>query len=105
MTGLDCNAKSCTHNEECKCCLTSIGVGGDHACKTDDTCCKDFYEDKCGCKNAAETPKNALHVSCDADTCTYWDNQLCVADHIDISGITASTSGETVCATYKNKER
>lgn len=103
MANLGCNVNSCTHNKDNCCCLSSIHVHGNSAEKCDDTCCGNYYEaskdtmtNSCG-----KTPKETLNISCDATKCVYNDNKTCAADHISISGVCASDSSETVCASFK----
>ena len=52
MAQLDCNVKSCCHNEDNCCCLSSIEVNGSNACNCEDTCCGSYFEDKSGEKTA-----------------------------------------------------
>ena len=106
MTNLDCNVKSCCHNdnEDARCCLSSINVQGHNACQCDETCCGSFFEDKTGAgKNSCKDPNETLDITCEAVNCVYNDNKACNAEHIDISGVFASSSGETVCSTFKEK--
>ncbi|WP_296117450.1 DUF1540 domain-containing protein [uncultured Eubacterium sp.] len=40
---IDCEASSCVHNRDCKCCAESIGIGGgSQACTCRETECADF---------------------------------------------------------------
>jgi hypothetical protein len=84
------------------CCLSSIHVQGKAADTTDCTCCGDFKE-KSGnsFKNAVASPKLTLDIRCNAANCVHNTESRCVADHIDISGICASESCDTVCASFK----
>jgi hypothetical protein len=104
MTDLGCNVKSCCHNEEDCCCLNSIRVEGSNACRCDDTVCGSYFEDKSGAKNVTESPNPVVNISCEVSNCVYNDAKKCNAQHVDISGITATSSGETVCATFKSNE-
>lgn len=54
-------------------------------------------------KNASESPKINLSISCEASNCVYNEDKKCSADHIDISGICAQDASETVCASFKCK--
>lgn len=104
MTTLGCNVNSCTHNKENCCCLNSIHVHGMSACKTDETSCGSYYEkDKETAKNSMESPKISLSISCDATNCVFNEEKLCSADTITISGVCATDSSETVCASFQNK--
>ena len=62
MAQLDCNVKSCCHNEDNCCCLSSIEVNGSNACNCEDTCCGSYFEDKSGEKNSAQTPHVSLSM-------------------------------------------
>ena len=103
MAQLDCNVKSCCHNEDNCCCLSSIEVNGSNACNCEDTCCGSYFEDKSGEKNSAQTPHVSLSIACQATNCMYNDDKVCHADHVDISGIRATAAHETVCATFQEK--
>ena len=46
-------------------------------------------------------PKDSLSISCEATNCIYNCNKKCDADHVDISGIKATTEKDTVCATFQ----
>ena len=96
MAQLDCNVKSCCHNEDNCCCLSSIEVNGSNACNCEDTCCGSYFEDKSGEKNSAQTPHVSLSIACQATNCMYNDDKVCHADHVDISGIRATAAHETV---------
>ena len=104
MSQLDCNVKSCCHNEDNCCCLSSIEVNGSNACNCEDTCCGSYFEDKSGEKNSAQTPHVSLSIACQATNCMYNDDKVCHADHVDISGIRATAAHETVCATFQEKQ-
>ena len=68
MTTLGCNVNACSHNKDNCCCLSSIEVHGNSACKCDETCCGSFYEaDSETAKNASESPKINLSISCEAE--------------------------------------
>lgn len=104
MTDLSCSARSCCHNSDYCCCLSSINVKGNSASKSDDTCCGSFFEDKSGSsQNASETPNITLDIGCEAVDCVYNETKKCNADHIDISGIRATNSGETLCSTFRSR--
>ncbi len=104
MTGLGCNVISCTHNDDAHCCLNTIQVQGNNACKCDDTCCGSYEEaKKNSASNSAKEPHDSLNVSCEAVNCVYNDNKKCAADHISISGVCASDACETVCASFRCK--
>ena len=103
MAQLDCNVKSCCHNEDNCCCFSSIEVNGSNACNCEDTCCGSYFEDKSGEKNSAQTPHVPLSIARQATNCMYNDDKVCRADHVDISGIRATAAHETVCATFQEK--
>ena len=101
MASLGCNACGCTHNEDNCCCLSSIHVKGSSADSVDGTCCGNFIDQDDTAKNSSESPKITLNVSCDATNCVHNSDKVCVADHIDISGLCASESCNTVCASFQ----
>lgn len=104
MTSLGCNAKTCTHNDENCCCLDSIKVDGYNACECSSTCCSSYAPEDKVAKNSYQMPKSSLSIACAAHNCIYNENEKCHADHVDISGITASTSDDTVCSTFKSRQ-
>ena len=80
MTTLGCNVNACSHNKDNCCCLSSIEVHGNSACKCDETCCGSFYEaDSETAKNASESPKINLSISCEASNCVYNEDKKCTA--------------------------
>ncbi|MDO5382981.1 MAG: DUF1540 domain-containing protein [Eubacteriales bacterium] len=103
MTDLSCNACSCINNHDNCCCLTAINVDGSSACKCDETCCGSYHYSKSGSKNSASNPKLSLSIKCAAHNCIHNSDSLCTADHVDISGINATESTDTVCASFVNK--
>jgi hypothetical protein len=106
MTDLSCSAKSCCHNSDYCCCLPSINVKGNSASKSDDTCCGSYFEDKSGSvQNVAsnDAPNITLDICCEAADCVYNETKKCNADHIDISGISATNAGETLCSTFRSR--
>lgn len=104
MTNLSCNAITCAHNSDKCCCLGGIDVNGDGACRCDDTCCGSYdNREDINASNLSHTPKLNLEIKCSAHNCVYNKDSACHADHIDISGITAVNSDDTVCATFTTK--
>lgn len=104
MTKLGCNVTNCLHNADNCCCKCAIVVEGQDAKKKCDTCCGSFDENKDGSfRNMFKTPENRLEVNCEAATCIYNDNRFCSAEHINISGKNANTSGQTECASFKEE--
>lgn len=102
MTNLGCNVTSCTHNEDELCCLNGIHVQGNSACKCDETCCGSYYNaDKDDAKNSSQTPTENSNITCDAQNCIHNEDKVCRAKHIDISGISATSANETVCAAFE----
>lgn len=44
-------------------------------------------------------------IGCNAEHCTYNENGCdCVAEHINVTGRSAQSTGETSCATFKPKQ-
>lgn len=103
MSNLNCNAASCVNNCDNKCCLSSICVDGSSACHCDETCCNDYQHKSESAGNMCHMPKDSLSISCEATNCVYNSNKKCDAEHVDISGIKASTSSDTVCATFQER--
>ena len=101
MGNLNCNAASCVNNCDDHCCLNSICVDGSSACECDDTCCSDYQHKKDSSTNMFHMPKDSLSISCEATNCIQNCNKKCDADHVDISGIKATTEKDTVCATFQ----
>lgn len=109
MTKLSCSVRSCVHNEENKCCLRDITVGGRDAVTTDSTECENFdlrsgnmtnsVASSCGCMD----PNNELKVGCEAVNCIYNKKQMCRAEHIDIVGASAKNVEQTECCTFTMK--
>ena len=85
---------------ECLCSKGDIMVGGKHANNTDDTCCESFVDRKADSfSNSAEKPYKNISIDCEAENCKYNHSLRCVAEHVDIRGNGANSSG-TVCATF-----
>lgn len=42
-------------------------------------------------------------LSCSASNCVHFDNNMCTANKIHVSGITASITPDTHCATFQEK--
>lgn len=101
MPILECNVKSCLHNEDNCCCKGKILVEGERAAAPCNTCCASFDE-RTGdtFKNRYETPDMTLAVSCEATNCIYNKKKKCSAEHITISGNRASVADETECASF-----
>lgn len=100
MTQLNCCVESCAYNKSECCCLNSIEVGGHKAEAPTNTCCDSFEERSSSFTNDTMEPESHLDVVCKAEKCVYNSEGFCNADHIDISGISANTNGETLCATF-----
>lgn len=101
MTHLNCCVGACAYNKNECCCLNSIKVGGDQAESSANTCCDSFAEKSSSFTNDAMVPETHLDVTCKAEKCIYNTNGLCSSDHINISGISASANGDTLCATFQ----
>ncbi len=102
MVNLECNVKSCMHNDDNCCCKNVIQVGGGHACRKDETCCES-YDERMGDRftNMMEQPKHMLDVKCTATNCIYNEDHMCRASHISISGMNAAQMDETKCASFE----
>ena len=102
MVDLCCNVTSCAHNTDHCCCKNTIQVGGDQTQDKTGTCCASFDRDSAA-RNAMESPQMQLSVDCDATNCVYNENRMCRAEHIDISGGSASDADGTICATFRTR--
>lgn len=103
MTNLSCNATTCSHNSDKCCCLSGIDIKGEDACSCDETCCTSFEHKENTSSNSCGSQKLNLSIKCAAHNCIYNEDNACHADHVDISGITAVNSDDTVCATFTTK--
>lgn len=104
MTKLDCNVTNCIHNAENCCCKTSIIVDGQSAKQKVDTCCGSFAENKGSAfRNLFKTPENRLQVECEAVNCVFNEEHRCNAEHIGITGKSATEAVQTECSSFKTK--
>ena len=101
MAELKCAVENCTYNKACYCSKGDIMVGGKHACKEDETCCESFVDrSRDSFSNSAEKPYKNISIDCEAENCKYNHSLRCVAEHVDIRGNGAGSSGGTLCATF-----
>lgn len=100
MPKLQCSATTCAYNCEELCCLNKIGVAGENAATSPNTCCSSFNEQS-GATNSAENPNTELEVACEACNCTFNNDRTCCADHISIAGSNACHCEETECSSFK----
>lgn len=104
MAALECSAKNCTYNDDCKCCKGDIMVGGKHACTCSDTCCESFRtESSAHFSSALEHPCQTISIDCEATNCMYNTNYKCYADSVKIEGAGAGKSKETACGTFRER--
>lgn len=104
MTELKCSVKNCTYHDSDCCCKGDIMVGGMKACHCDDTCCESFREEREGsARNALDHPSRMISIDCEAVKCMYNTNYKCHAEHVDIKGVGADSSRETLCATFTER--
>ena len=104
MTNLGCTVKTCVHNSDSLCCLKEIEVSGKGALNADMTCCSSFVKEKGSLSNSLQgTPEKQTGIKCSVDNCAYNHHCYCTADSVDISGAKAMTSGQTECATFKQR--
>ncbi|MDE7417756.1 MAG: DUF1540 domain-containing protein [Lachnospiraceae bacterium] len=104
MSELTCGVCNCTYNKDRCCCKGDIMVGGKHSCDCDDTCCESFHK-RSGDSftSAVSHPSQHISIDCEAVKCVYNSDYRCNAEHVDIKGNHAGTSGETLCATFREK--
>ncbi len=61
-------------------------------------------EEKCGCPSG-KTPKHIQGIACDVKNCVYHDcDTYCTAGQIAVGPSFATSSSETVCATFKERK-
>jgi len=49
-------------------------------------------------------PQHINGITCDVRNCAYHDGDIyCTADHINVGPMSATSSTDTVCATFKQK--
>ena len=107
MAELKCVAEKCVYNKNNLCSKGDIMVGGKHAEAIDDTCCESFMEkkgDRESYTSSTSHPRSYISIDCEATKCAYNQNFKCVAEHVNIKGCDAHKSGETACATFKDKK-
>ena len=105
MTNLQCGVDTCANNAQGCCCLPGIDVGGAHACRCGDTCCRSFHPKSEGAQNSArhDVPNPNSHISCNAKTCAYNEGGLCSASQITVKGGGADQASQTECATVRQR--
>ena len=60
--------------------------------------------EKCGCPTG-KTPKHIQGITCDVKNCVYHDcDTYCTAGQIAVGPSFATSSSETVCATFKERK-
>lgn len=87
MTDLSCSVSGCANNRDSKCCLNGIVVSGPNATGSDQTYCANFRDCSQEAQDStaeAASPNPSLNIRCEAENCTYNQNRLCSADHVDI---------------------
>ena len=103
MTKLDCNVVSCSYNENRMCKRENITVGGMEARKASETACESFSPRGTNTMTNLDGkgPSPETNIACNAVTCRYNDNKKCTAEHIQIAGVKAVSTGETECGTFQ----
>lgn len=103
MTKLDCSVVSCSYNENRLCKRENITVGGHEAIKPSETVCESFYPRGTNTMTNLDSkgPKKETNIACNAVTCVYNEDKKCTADHIQIAGVKAVSTGETECGTFQ----
>ncbi len=101
MAELGCGVQNCVYNKECYCSKGDILVGGRTAHAEADTCCESFVDRRtdCACNSTAK-PHKTISIDCEAENCKYNHSMRCVAEHVDIRGNGAASTGGTECATF-----
>ena len=101
MPELYCTVCDCRYNQDKRCCIGSIQVGGEDAATSTSTCCESF-DDKCDCPtNEAQYPTPEMQIGCEAVNCVYNENCECHADKVSIEGDNCHECDETCCSTFR----
>ncbi len=104
MPSLVCSAQNCVYNNAMYCSKGDIKVGGEQACKCQETCCASFQERRHeSAKSSVGTPSANIAIKCEATNCKYNENRNCHAKSVDISGAAARKEAETECVTFEKK--
>ena len=103
MAELLCRVENCTYNQDCLCCKGDISVGGEHACREDETCCESFREKGSTMTSSLSHPSATITIDCEAVKCVYNEDYMCCAEHVDIKGCGACDCKETACATFREQ--
>lgn len=62
-------------------------------------------KDKHGCNSASGCKEHIKGIRCDVKNCVYHDCETyCMAGEIAVGPSSATTSADTVCATFKEKK-
>lgn len=107
MTNVNCNAKMCGYNENCKCCKRHIDVEGLFAKSKIGTFCQSFKNPHNSDNLMSEMAREMNHsdskikVICSANYCMYNENNECVAKDITIGNEFANYRSETECNSFK----
>lgn len=101
MPLLVCSAQRCVYNDGMYCSKGEIQVGGEEACRPQETCCSSFQErTKENGRNSMGTPSQTIDVACEACQCRYNSDQKCQATKIGIAGAGACECQQTECSTF-----
>ncbi len=104
MAELCCSVENCTYNDQLLCCKGDINVGGEQACREEDTCCESFIQRREGAYvSSISHPSRVISIDCEATKCVYNEDYKCQADHVDIRGCGADDCRETACGTFKEQ--
>lgn len=102
MPELKCTVDSCLYNKRECCCKGDIKVDGEHAKRTEDTCCSSFKEQKGETyTSSTEQPSKTIKVACDATSCVYNTDCECTASSIGICGGNVCKCTDTECASFR----
>lgn len=109
MTNVDCNAKLCGYNENCKCAKKHIDIEGLFAKSKIGTFCQSFKNPHNSDNLMTEMAKemnaepSSVKVLCSANYCVYNANNECTAKHITIGNENASYRSETECDSFRTR--
>ena len=109
MPNISCDVVKCVFNTHGGCSRNNIEVDEncDGACKCCETYCGSFSDKMGSLKSSAcvdGCPCKDAEIECDVTSCVYNENEYCKAQGIHVGTSNSSTSGETECDTFKQKQ-
>ena len=109
MPNISCDAVKCVFNINGGCSRNQIEVeeNCDNVCKCCESYCGSFSDKSSSLKNSTCTdgcPCKDSEIECEVTNCVFNENEYCKAQGIHVGNSSASTSGETECDTFREKQ-